>query len=290
MSLSLSTLVPLGAAFAAGAIWCTLRHMFGWRAAQRPNAQFSPVPALGDPARITVWGFQDKPVAPGVPDVSMFVVRVESFLRLIGEPYVKVMSTTGGSENPRGKMPFANLRGTMVDDSDRILRALVQMFPDKSPDAGLSDEQLALAQLVRSSLTHDLYFVQLYEGFQTEAGLARFARSLSGAVPALLVPVIARLASVSQQANLWGQGTGRLPPAEVATRGRNCLRTYATLLQGKQFLLGGNKPTSIDSDLYSFLGPLFFRNPTPAWAAEVVTANPHLLAYTERMRSMLYPS
>jgi hypothetical protein len=40
------------------------------------------------------------------------------------------------SENPRNKLPFVNIYGTMVDDSGRILQAIQKQF-NIDPKAGL---------------------------------------------------------------------------------------------------------------------------------------------------------
>ncbi len=128
------------------------------------------IPTVGDSGTVTVFGYSSKESADGVMDMSPFVARVEAFLRLTGQPYVKALAPQGPHSNPRSrKLPIANIRGSMVDDSTRIIEALVAQF-GVDPDKDLTDSQRATAHLLRQTLTQSLYFVMLYEMFATALG------------------------------------------------------------------------------------------------------------------------
>jgi hypothetical protein len=118
---------------------------------------------------VTVWGFATAPTGP-VCDQSPFVARVECFLRLHGIPYIK-NATKGLRENPhRQKMPVANVKGTMVDDSQRIIDTIKQKF--SIVDATLSPNDRAMTFTIRQLLFQSFYFVSLYNAFATEEGVA----------------------------------------------------------------------------------------------------------------------
>ena len=122
------------AALGAAAVALSLMAYGLWTLRQVPRVQAmrslskAPVQHFGADDAITVLGFQQEGHYPafskGVTDGSPYVARVECYLRLLGKPYTKKRSLDV-RENPRKKLPVANVYGTMVDDSGRILDARI---------------------------------------------------------------------------------------------------------------------------------------------------------------------
>jgi hypothetical protein len=80
---------------------------------------------------------------------------VEAFLRLSKQPY-KTLPSKGAMENPRGKVPFANIQGQMVDDSSTIISTLAASL------AITLDEELTIDQQTTKHLIQQLLFGSLY--------------------------------------------------------------------------------------------------------------------------------
>ncbi|CAB9512887.1 Failed axon connections homolog [Seminavis robusta] len=241
---------------------------------------------------IIVWGFQKRGEYPaferGVCDGSPYVARVECYLRLLGmHNYTKRVSVDL-SENPRQKLPFCNLHGRMVDDSAKILEAIQALL---KIDEGLTPDQLRDGHFLRRLLTGSLYWVRYSMNFGTEEGRQAVVEEMKKGLPAPLVPFISAMVIKSQQANLFGQGTGRMPFDEIIAMGEADLRAIHSLLGDRTYILGTDKATVFDTDLYAFMGHLFY-DTTPSsmeWVQEIKRELPQLEQYTDRMRSLLFP-
>ena len=208
-------------------------------------------PHMGDNSTITIWGFEETGNYPthhlGNVD-SPYVARVEAYLRLIGVPYTKKKSR-GGSENPRHKVPFANIHGTMVDDSTRIIEHLREKF-SVDIDSNLTPEQAALGHLVKQTLQGSLYWVLLHQMFDAPEGRQIFASYKSATLPPIISTFIMRMILRGQHANLVGSGVGRLPHSDIVRRGQEDVRAICTILGNHKYILGTPKATSCDCDVY----------------------------------------
>lgn len=253
----------------------------------------APVPKIGDDSKITVWGFQKQgeysSYHNGVSDGSPYVARIECYLRLINKPYVKAASVDM-SENPRGKMPIANVFGTMVDDSARILE-VIQRHYDIDADKGLTAQQKANGHFVRRLLTGSFYWVRYYMNFGTEHGREAVRNGFKDSIPAALVPLIFPMVIRGQQANMDGHGISKLTRDEIIEMGKEDLRALATLLGKNEYILGTKEATVYDCDVYAFVSHCFY-DTTPAamkWVKEIRKELTNLDAYIAHMRTFLFP-
>ncbi|KAL3908557.1 MAG: hypothetical protein SGILL_008438 [Bacillariaceae sp.] len=237
-----------------------------------------PIPSLGDDSAITVWGFQKEGEYPayerGVCDGSPYVARVEVYLRLLKQPYVKKVSVDL-SENPRSKLPFANVHGKMVDDSGKIIDAINAAMNKGDPLEELSKEHQTQAHLIRRLLTGSFYWVRYDMNFGTEIGRQAVKDELAH--------------KTLHQCD----GTGRMPLCDVVEQGEADLRALTALLwkSKTKYILSTPKPTVIDTDVYAFVSHLFY-DTTPSEMDWVVAAKdelPLLVKYIEHMRELLFP-
>jgi hypothetical protein len=254
----------------------------------------TPVPHLGDDDLITVWGFDlsgcHHDWKEGVSDQSPFVGRVESYLRLIRKPYIK-NETMGLRENPRGKVPVANINGIMVDDSTRIIETVKNTF-HVTVDDKLTSEQLAQGYLIQQLLHHSLYWVLLHQNFGTEQGRRHFCQEFARLpMPGYIKFLLTRMIIRNTKDKLCGSGYGIIPAAELVKRGQNDVRTLSTVLGEKKFILGTEEATSYDADVYTFLVMLFFDTNQSSfpWVVEIKKECQNLVEYVKRMREILFP-
>ena len=224
----------------------------------------------------------------GVSDQSPYVSRVEAYLRLMKQPYAKA-ETKGLMENPRCKVPFANIKGQMVDDSSLIIDAICNSF-DVKIDSHLTKEQVATGHMIRPLLFGSLYWVELHQAFETDVGRHHFYDWLSQEVPPVIRNMVKALVFRNMHTCLYGSGIGRMPHFEIVKKGQADVRCLSQVLGNKKYFLG-DKPTSYDSDVYSWLVLLFSDEPQTAsqWVPEIAKECSNLVEYTERMRALLYP-
>ncbi|HEY1776058.1 MAG TPA: Tom37 metaxin N-terminal-like domain-containing protein, partial [Solirubrobacteraceae bacterium] len=106
---------------------------------------------------ITVYKFMS---AWGQPDLSPFVFKVETYLRMIGVEYRGVHGDA--RKAPKRKLPYIDHDGRRIADSTFIVDYLKEAFGDRL-DAKLEPRQCALGMAVQSMLEEHFYFVLLYQ-------------------------------------------------------------------------------------------------------------------------------
>jgi glutathione S-transferase len=206
----------------------------------------------------------------------------------VKQPYIKKASS-GMTENPRGKVPFANIQGTMVDDSSCIIETIKNTY-NITIDDHLTEEQKTTGYLIQQLLFGSLYWVLLHQKFNTQFGRQIFSEKMSSAVPPVIRNFVIALVFRAMNANLHGCGIGRMPHAEIVKKGQADVRALSKLLGNKQYFFG-SKPTSYDADVYAWLALLFYdaaqlHHP---WVTEVKKECPNLVEHTKRMKKLLYP-
>lgn len=274
-----------------------LRKLLTWPALHEiHNKATVPLPNRGDDSKVTIYGFEaagDYPSYHRGNVDSPYVARVEAYCRLHKIAYEKKAAKP--IDNPRGKLPFANIRGVMVDDSSKIIASLGNKFGIKNGDnEAWTPEQQAQARLIRQTLFGSLYFVQLHHMFETEEGRQIFVDYKSQRLPPWPISrlILAKIFR-NQRQNLQGSGVGRHSHQEIVQMGRNDLACLSTLLGASksEYMLGTPQPTDLDADVYAFLAFMFWDDTLQVhpWVQDIQKELPNLVQYTERMRAHLYP-
>jgi glutathione S-transferase len=230
---------------------------------------------------ITLYQF---PAAFGLPNPSPFCMKVETYLRMIGEPYE--VKSANPQKAPKGKLPFIKDGGIVVSDSSLIVQHLVKTRGDKL-DKGLSPQDRALAHLVRRTLEEGLYFCMVYARWVDEVGWGAGKAELFKDMPAIaraLIPGVARRMIKKQ---VHSQGTGRHAPEDIYAMAAEDMDALAQILGDKPYFLG-DSPTSVDATAYAFLA-LMLWSPLPEAVKAAVTKHANLVAYGERMKAKYYP-
>jgi glutathione S-transferase len=220
------------------------------------------------------------PLRPwGTPNVSPFCAKLECYLRIAEIPHKPGRFNFRAA--PKGKVPFVELDGNMLGDSQLIIEELERRLAaeNKKPlDQGMSPRDIAIARMIRRTLEEGLYFVGLYARWKTDAGYALMRDEFKKMLPAFIVPFVRR----AQTKKLHAQGTGRHTFDEAIAMGVADIDAIAELLGDKPFLLG-TEPRVIDCTVFGFLEAILgFPLDTPLKAAGQGHAN--LMAFRRRIR------
>ncbi|HUS29004.1 MAG TPA: glutathione S-transferase family protein [Kofleriaceae bacterium] len=219
------------------------------------------------------------PRAWGTPNISPFCAKLETYLRITDVPYK--IGPFSRSKAPKGKVPFVDIGGTYIGDSQLIIEELEKRLAaeGKTPlDAGIAPRDHAIARMVRRTIEEGYYFVGLYQRWSPDAGYELMKPAFKQFVPGLAIPLVRRM----MRKKLHEQGTGRHTYDEVMAIGAADLDALAELLGDRPFLLG-DKPRTIDCTVFGFLeatlgfpldGPLKKRGESHA----------NLTAYRQRIR------
>jgi glutathione S-transferase len=222
----------------------------------------------------------------GLPDLSPFVVKLETWLRLAGIPY----ETRSGDPRkaPKGKIPYiVDDDGTTMGDSRFIAEHLARKH-GVTLDAWLSPAQRAVATASQSMLEEHLYFVLVYERWQIDANWDRYRPVMGdilrgGGVPGLLVGVVVERIRKQMLEALRGQGTGRHEPAEVGRIADGIAEALATQIGAGPYFFG-EKPASIDATAYAFVASLLVP-PFEGPVREAAAKRPELRAYMDGVKA-----
>ena len=217
----------------------------------------------------------------GTPNMSPFCAKLETYLRMTEIPY-RTSSSGILRGAPKGKVPWIEVDGTTIGDSQLVIEELERRLAADGKgalDAGLSPRDAALGHVVRRTIEEAFYFVGVYARWQADAGYQVVRDEFRKLVPAAIaVPIVRR----AMKRKLHFQGTGRHSPDEAMAMGAADLDAIAELLGDRPFVLG-DAPRIVDCALYAFveaiLGP-----PIDNAVRRAVAGRANLVAYRARVR------
>lgn len=184
----------------------------------------------------------------GEPSMSPFCMKLECYLRMAEIPFE--VKPADLRRAPKGKIPYVDMGGELVGDSQLVIERLIAIHGDRL-DHALTKEQRATSRISRRAIEEGSYFVGLFARWGDPAGWEHvrpaFAKILPGPV-ALFLPLIRRRVLGA----LHGQGTGRHAPEEIYALGIADWTAISDLLGDKPYFFG-ERPTSIDAVLFAFL-------------------------------------
>ena len=106
----------------------------------------------------------------GIPNLSHFCCKLETYLRLADIPYQMVKSIP--TKAPKGKLPFIEDGNQSIADSDLIIQHLKQAYGDKL-DADLTPSEKAISLSMQRLLEDHLFWITMY------TSLALYGRQLA---------------------------------------------------------------------------------------------------------------
>ena len=230
---------------------------------------------------ITLYAFGK---AFGLPDVSPFVTKVETLLKMAGLEYV--IDTRGFNKAPKGKLPYIVDDGETIADSTFIRWHLEEKYGIDF-DKGLDDEQRAIAWAFEKMLEDHAYWTVLHARWVDDENFDAGMRQFFKRIPLPMRLIIPRVARRQIRTELYGHGMGRHSKKEIVTLGERSLDAAAAFIAGKPFMMG-DAPTGLDATGFAFLAaslcPIF---ETPL--RDAVERHDNLKAYVRRMAERYYP-
>ncbi|WP_437647006.1 glutathione S-transferase family protein [Sorangium sp. So ce362] len=223
------------------------------------------------------------PAAWGIPNISPFCVKLETWLRMAGLPYEVRAGEVRGA--PKGKIPHVEIDGRRMGDSQLIIEHLERVHGDRL-DAHLAPEARARGHVIRRMLDEAFYWVVVYARWVEPDAWAVYRPIILSLMPPVIGGPIVELIRRRIKSMLRAQGTGLHSREEVYEMGKADLTALAALLGDQPFMLGA-EPSSVDATVYAFLVSVL-RFPADSPVKRHAEAQPHLVAYCERMRQRYY--
>jgi glutathione S-transferase len=220
----------------------------------------------------------------GVPNLSPFCCKLETWLRMTGVPY-EVIDTSDPRTGPKAKVPFIEDAGRRIGDSSLIIEHLMRTR-GIDPDARLDASQRAIALLVQRTLEEHYAFIVLYTHLVRAEGV-KHTHSRFDPVPAIVRPFVTRVVNRQIAKILWTQGISRHSDQEILDR---ALRDWRAVLEvmskGPYFF--GQEPTGIDAVVFGALATTVL-TPIESPVRDFLRVQPGVLEYASRMLERFFP-
>jgi glutathione S-transferase len=220
----------------------------------------------------------------GIPNLSPFCCKLETWLRIAGVPY-EVVDTPDPRKGPKGKLPFIEDAGVRIADTSIIVDHLVKTR-GIDPDARLNASQCSIAFLVQRTLEEHYAFVVAYTHLIRDEGV-RHTRARFDSVPAIVRPLVIRTAQGQIKKLLWQQGILRHSDEEIVESALRDWRAVLTVMCDGPFFFG-DEPTSIDAIVFGALATSVL-TPIESPIRDFLRSQPACVAYAERMRARFFP-
>lgn len=213
-----------------------------------------------------------------VPNLSSFVLKLETYLRMTGIPYKEEVSLKRSS---KGKVPFIKLDGKEVGDTNFIIPLLNKKY-EKDLNESLNSQEkvisLAFKRLIEENLYWTLVHYRWVENFSTFSKILPY----TGFFKKTAMLLVRR----NVKSNLNGHGMGRHTNEEVHEIAETDLKALSEYLGEKQFFMGEN-PSEIDASLFGLLAQLSY---TDSGREKLIKEElKNLEEYTNRMRDRYFP-
>ena len=220
------------------------------------------------------------PGAWGLPSISPFCLKLETYLRMAGIPYRTVVDATP-FRGPKGKLPWIEHDGQKLGDSGFIIEYLEARF-GPLPRDGLTSAQRAVALSLRRLIEENLYWTLVYDRWMVEENWRSFRNVVLGGVPGPLRLLIAPMARRGVRRQLRGHGIGLHSAEEIHAIGRKDIGALGDFLEDKPFLLG-DTATEIDAIAYGFLANIVSA-PIASPIKDEVEGRANLVGFVEKIR------
>ncbi|CAB04302.1 CaDmium Responsive [Caenorhabditis elegans] len=216
------------------------------------------------------------------PNLSPFCMKIEILCRIFKIPYEIITCTSERSRN--GLVPFVELNGEHIADSDLIEMRLRSHFKIPSLPTELETQSVALSKFA----DHHLFFVlirfkiavdEFYKTIIEIIGLPTFLNFL-------LMPLLKAIIGK----NVYNKCQGAIGDFELSELDEilhRDLRIVENTLAKKKFLFG-EEITAADATVFSQLATVYY--PFRNHISDVLEKDfPKLLEYCERVRHEVYP-
>lgn len=224
---------------------------------------------------------------PGLPNLSPFCMKLETYLRMRGQE-VSIERVRGGGKSPTGKIPYIKLDGEVIADSGLIVSELERRLPNPV-DADLSATQLAESVALQRMLEEHLYWVIVYSRWQDPEAWTAFKNMVSGnfGAPALLLDIFRPLLRRRVRNHMHGHGIGRHSADKLWSLGTDDAIALADWLADREWAFG-ERPHVLDACISAFTASVICM-PWDYPLKSTFLSRPNLGAHLDRTMQAFYP-
>jgi glutathione S-transferase len=224
------------------------------------------------------------------PDISPFVVKLETWLRMSGLPYETRIGNI--AMTPEHKLPVALIDGKLIAGSSLIIEHLQERFPLALNDNHLTPLQRAHSLAIKALFETHIYFAGLYLRWGIDHNMDIYrpmlidyathsAPSFAKPVVPLFAPLVLPFVRRRIMRQAWEQGIGRHTYEEIVRMGMAAWAAVTDLL-GEQTYLLGDRPSTVDATSFAWIHAGLI-HPFESPIRDYIASQPHLVAYHDRI-------
>lgn len=230
---------------------------------------------------ITLYTFGPK---FGWPDPSPYCLKALVLLKMSGHDFE--VATANLQKAPKGKAPYMKDGDLTVPDST-FIRMHLETAHKIDFDKSLDEREKAVAWAFEKLCEDHLYWSLLSERWSIDENFNAGPVEFFDFVPALLRPLVVKMARRGVRRDLHGQGTGRHSRDEIIQLATRAIDHIAVFLGDKPYLMG-KEPCGADASVFATLAQMTSdRFETPLITA--VSKHNNLIAYRDRMLARYFP-
>ncbi|XP_049914866.1 failed axon connections homolog [Epinephelus moara] len=220
----------------------------------------------------------------GVPSLSPFCLKMETYLRMVDLPYKNYFD---GKLSPQGKMPWIEYNQEQVCGTEFIIDFLEERL-GASLNKSLTPQEKAVSRAITKMVEEHFYWTIAYCQWVDNLEETQKMLSVSGPLSDLLKWILSHLTGGIVKREMYGHGIGRFSEEEVYALMEKDMRTLATLLGDKKYLMG-SKLSTVDAAVFSHLAPAMWTLPGTRPEQLIKGELINLAMYCERIRRRFWP-
>ncbi|KAL0984657.1 hypothetical protein UPYG_G00144820 [Umbra pygmaea] len=220
----------------------------------------------------------------GVPSLSPFCLKMETYLRMVDLPYQNYFD---GKLSPQGKMPWIEYNQQQVSGSEFI----IDFLEDKlgvNLNKNLSSQERAVARAVTKMVEEHFYWTLAYCQWVDNLEETQKMLSVTGPLSDLLKWILSHLNASMVQREMYGHGIGRFSKEQVYKLMEKDMRTLAELLGEKKYFMGA-KMSTVDAAVFGQLAQAMWTLPGSRPEQLIKGELINLAMFCERMRRKFWP-
>ncbi|KAJ7405201.1 hypothetical protein BTVI_69634 [Pitangus sulphuratus] len=220
----------------------------------------------------------------GVPSLSPFCLKMETYLRMADLPYQNYFD---GKLSPQGKMPWIEYNHKKVSGTEFIIDFLEEKL-GVNLNKHLGPHERAVSRAVTKMVEEHLYWTLAYCQWVENLHETQKMVSLFGPFSDLLKWIFCHLTKGIVKREMYGHGIGRFSEEEMYTLMEKDMRTLAGLLGDKKYIMGSTVST-VDATVFGHLAQAMWTLPGTRPERLIKGELINLAMYCERIRRKFWP-
>jgi len=238
---------------------------------------------------VYLYQFSRSPLAPSV---SPYCLKVEMWLRIAGIKYENIDHKLK-YKSKKGQLPFVELNGEEVADSDVIIRRLSDHF-DQDLDQVLTGEQRSISHAFSVMLDQFTTWAVKWWRFSNPGDFMRGTKlnvraMVNSCLPAPVLNFVAKLRFRSKLSSVKTQGLGLHSPQEIEEFAEWDLKALSEFLADKPYFFG-DQPSVLDCIAFAHLVQILcledVEYPLKTFVQESCS---NLVTFVERLKQQYWP-